>query len=78
MGGDPTNNVCEESTFEALFRAHARDLHDFLYYKYGGENNPSDLVQEAFAKLWDNCIKVTEEKARSFLPNFYIGDLSEE
>jgi len=67
MRGDQRDHICEESTFEVLFKTHAKDLHDFLYYKYGSENNPSDLVQEAFAKLWDNCKKVTFEKAKSFL-----------
>lgn len=67
MGGDQQDHVCDENTFASLFKAHARDLHDFLYYKYGLGNNPSDLVQEAFAKLWDNCKKVTFEKAKSFL-----------
>lgn len=65
-------NVCEERIFQELFRKHAKDLHDFLYYKYGSENNASDLVQESFMKLWDNCKKVTIEKARSFL--FTVGN----
>ena len=60
-------NVCNEATFSALFRQHAKDLHDFLYYKYGEDNNPKDLVQEAFVKLWNNCKKVSSAKARSFL-----------
>lgn len=61
------DNVCDETLFNELFRIHSKDLHDFLYYKYGKENNPKDLVQEAFLKLWDNCHKVTREKVRSFL-----------
>ncbi len=61
------DNICEESLFSELFRKHSKDLHDFLYYKYGKENNPKDLVQEAFLKLWNNCHKVALEKARSFL-----------
>ena len=61
------DNICEEKLFNELFRTHSKDLHDFLYYKYGKENNPKDLVQEAFLKLWRNCHKVTVEKARSFL-----------
>ncbi len=60
-------NVCNEGTFSGLFRQHAKNLHDFLYYKYGEDNNPKDLVQEAFVKLWNNCKKVSPEKARSFL-----------
>ena len=63
----PVENVCEERLFNTLFKKYSKDLHDFLYYKYGSDNNPKDLVQEAFMKLWDNCHKVTVEKARSFL-----------
>ncbi|MCG8320313.1 MAG: sigma-70 family RNA polymerase sigma factor [Cytophagales bacterium] len=59
--------VCDEKLYNELFKRHAKDLHNFLHYKYGAENNPGDLVQEAFLKLWDNCHKVEEEKARSFL-----------
>jgi len=61
------DNVCSERLFKELFKAHSKDLHDFLYYKYGEDNNPKDLVQEAFLKLWNNCQKVVPEKARSFL-----------
>ena len=42
-------------------------MHDFLYYKYGGNLNPSDRAQDAFIKLWENCDNVTMEKARSYL-----------
>ena len=61
------DNICNEDKFNEIFRLHAKELHDFLYYKYGLDNNPKDLVQEAFLKLWDNCHKVIPEKARSFL-----------
>ena len=74
------DNVCEEVIFNEVFRAHSKDLHDFLYYKFGKENNPKDLVQEAFLKLWKNCQKVTVLKARAFLftvaNNQMINDIS--
>lgn len=60
-------SVCNESVFQRLFEAHAKDLYKFLYYKYGADNNPQDLVQDAFVKLWNNCSNVLFEKARSFL-----------
>ena len=62
-----SENVCNEAVFQKLFRTHADDLYNFLYYKFGSENNPQDLVQEAFIKLWNKCADVTESKARSFL-----------
>lgn len=67
MENQKVNNVCEESLFNELFKAHSKNLHDFLYYKFGKENNPKDLVQEAFIKLWNNCHKVTADKVKSFL-----------
>ncbi|MCX2744103.1 RNA polymerase sigma factor [Mangrovivirga sp. M17] len=67
MNIDLYDNVCKEELFKEVFNQHSNDLYKFLYYKYGEENNPHDLVQEAFLKLWDNCKKVTPDKARSFL-----------
>lgn len=60
-------DVCNEQVFRQLFETHSKDLYRFLYYKYGADNNPKDLVQEAFVKLWNNCRNVIFEKARSFL-----------
>lgn len=67
MEGKSEENVCDEKVFNMLFQAHSTDLFNFLYYKYGEENNPRDLVQDAFIKLWNNCRNVIPEKARSFL-----------
>lgn len=61
------SHICEENVFRRIYNECSRDLYNFLYYKYGNENNPEDLMQEAFTRLWDNCKKVTPEKARSFL-----------
>ena len=60
-------NVCEEKLFSTLFQRYSKSLHDFLYYKYGNHLHPEDKVQEAFIKLWDNCKKVSADKAKSFL-----------
>lgn len=67
MKKDIRNNICEEALFSSIFSKHAKDLHDFLYYKFGESLNPQDKVQEAFIKLWENCAKVTPAKAKSFL-----------
>jgi len=67
MPKDLFKNVCEDRLFSELFVKHSKNLHDFIYYKYGEHINPKDQVQEAFIKLWDNCSKVSLEKAKSFL-----------
>ncbi|WP_109435149.1 RNA polymerase sigma factor [Aquimarina sp. AU119] len=67
MPKDLFENVCEEKLFSELFKKHAKELHDFIYYKYGEHIHPKDKVQEAFIKLWDNCKKISLQKARSFL-----------
>ena len=61
------DNVCEEHLFSSIFNKYSKNLHDFLYYKFGEDLNPKDKVQEAFIKLWQNCKKVSPEKAKSFL-----------
>ncbi|WP_179335894.1 RNA polymerase sigma factor [Winogradskyella costae] len=61
------DNICESQLFERFYKKHAKNLHDFLYYKFGDHLNPEDKVQEAFIKLWQNCGKVTPNKAKSYL-----------
>ncbi|MFK7781674.1 RNA polymerase sigma factor [Psychroserpens sp.] len=67
MQKDLQDNICETKVFEHVYNTYSRDLHNFLYYKYGEQLNPSDKTQDAFIKLWDNCKKVTLSKAKSFL-----------
>lgn len=64
---DQPKDVCKEEVYNAQFRMHSADLYKFLYYKYGEANNPADMVQEAFIKLWDNCKNVTPAKVKSWL-----------
>ncbi|WP_178987654.1 RNA polymerase sigma factor [Winogradskyella schleiferi] len=61
------DNICESHLFERLYKKHAKNLHDFLYYKFGEHLNPQDQVQEAFIKLWQNCGKIAPAKAKSYL-----------
>ena len=67
MPKDLHENICSESVFEHIYNKYSKDLNDFLYYKFGSELNPDDKAQDAFVKLWDNCKKVTLNKAKSFL-----------
>ncbi len=67
MTNESTENVCREDTFKQLHDMYARELHNYLYYKYGETCHPGDKTQEAFITLWENCKKVIFSKARAFL-----------
>ena len=67
MDSTSKENICKDEVFNEVFETHSKDLFNFLYYKYGADNNPHDMVQEAFIKLWNNCHKVIFDKARAFL-----------
>lgn len=60
-------SICEEVVFSRLYEKFSKDLYSFIYYKYGEQFNPKDKVQEAFIKLWENCNKISPEKAKGFL-----------
>ncbi len=72
-------NVCQEHTFEKLFLSHSKTIFNYIYYKCGNEEKANDIVQESFVKLWENCAKVTVDKARAFLykvsNNLFLNDV---
>lgn len=67
MNQEYIGNTCEEVTYSALFKKYAKALRNYLYYKFGNEDQADDMTQEAFIKLWENCKNVPPEKARAFL-----------
>ncbi len=62
-----STGICEEKTFLAVHTEQAVPLRNFLFYKFGSLEKARDCVQEAFIKLWNNCSKVTFDKAKSYL-----------
>ncbi|RDY58923.1 RNA polymerase subunit sigma-70 [Flagellimonas nanhaiensis] len=60
-------NICDKLRFSKLYEKYAQTLSNILLYKYGSLANPSDKVQEAFIKLWENCSKITPQAAKSYL-----------
>lgn len=64
---ETTKSVCEQSVFEKVFNTHSKTLRNFIYFKCGDADQADDLVQDAFVKLWNNCAKVSFEKAKSYL-----------
>lgn len=59
--------ICEEMIFSDFFRSNAKTLRNYLFYKFGNEEQANDVSQEAFIKLWENCADVPLEKAKSFI-----------
>ena len=63
----PPSSICDEEIFKSVFYEHAQSLKEFMYYRCGSQEQAEDYMQDAFSKLWENCSKVSFEKARSFL-----------
>ncbi|RZJ67175.1 MAG: sigma-70 family RNA polymerase sigma factor [Flavobacterium sp.] len=59
--------TCDGNVFAKFFKSHERSLRNFLYYKFGNEEQANDIAQEAFIKLWQNCDDIPLEKAKSYL-----------
>ena len=73
------DHTCEEEIFTGIYNKFSKNLHDFLYYKFGDALDPNDKMQEAFIKLWENCKKVAPSSARAFLfkvaSNMMLNDI---
>ena len=76
------DNVCEEEVYSSLFKTNSKTVFNYIYYKFGNEEKAHDAVQEAFVKLWENCAKVSPEKARSYVytvaNNMYLNVIKAE
>ena len=76
------DNVCEEEVFSSIFKTNSKTVFNYIYYKFGNEEKAHDAVQEAFVKLWENCAKVSPDKARSFVytvaNNMYLNVIKSE
>ncbi|NNE77142.1 MAG: sigma-70 family RNA polymerase sigma factor [Pricia sp.] len=77
-----TGNVCEEQVFDTIFKVNSKTVFNYIYYKFGNEEKARDAVQEAFLKLWENCAKVSPEKAKSYVytvaNNLYLNVIKAE
>lgn len=62
-----STNICEEQVYEQLFMDHYTKLRNYLYYKYGDIAKAEDIVQDSYAKLWQNCANIVYEAAKSYL-----------
>nr|WP_026754976.1 sigma-70 family RNA polymerase sigma factor [Sediminibacter sp. Hel_I_10] len=60
-------DICDKVRFSKFYEKYAQSLSNIFFYKYGELLSPSDKVQEAFIKLWENCSKIKPEAAKSYL-----------
>ena len=67
MSNEEFSGICKENIFSGFFKTHAKGLRNYLYYKFGNEEQAEDVTQEAFIKLWQNCANVPLEKAKSYI-----------
>tara|TARA_R110001583_G_scaffold2417_11_gene17734 strand:- start:1379 stop:1891 length:513 start_codon:yes stop_codon:yes gene_type:complete len=82
LNNDTKDNVCNEEVYSELFRANSKTVFNYIYYKFGNEEKAYDAVQEAFARLWENCGKVAPAKAKAYVytiaNNLYLNVLKAE
>jgi RNA polymerase sigma-70 factor (ECF subfamily) len=64
---EEAKSVCEEKTYERIYKTHSQTLRNFIYYRCGDTQQAEDIVQNAFIKLWNHCSAVAVDKARGFL-----------
>ncbi len=60
-------DICDKVRFSKVYDTHAQSLTNLLNYKFGSTLSPTDIMQDAFIKLWENCAKVTPETAQSYV-----------
>tara|TARA_R110002049_G_scaffold80832_4_gene205543 strand:+ start:78 stop:599 length:522 start_codon:yes stop_codon:yes gene_type:complete len=63
----PEHKLCQESYFSSFYLEHIQAANNFAFYKCGDSAASLDYVQDAFAKIWENCSKIDFTKAKTYL-----------
>ncbi len=64
---NPKHKLCEEAYFNSFYLDHIQAASNFAFYKCGDQAHSLDYVQDAFAKIWENCSKIDFTKAKTYL-----------
>jgi RNA polymerase sigma-70 factor (ECF subfamily) len=59
--------LCEEVYFNEVYLANVKSATNFAYYKCGDRDAALDLVQDAFAKIWEHCAQIEFTKVKTYL-----------
>jgi len=60
-------SICKKEVFAAFFQKQVKALRNFLFYRYGNQDQANDMAQEAFVALWQNCHRVPYAGAQAYL-----------
>ena len=63
----PEHKLCNEAYFNDFYLEHLQHATNFAYYKCGDNAAALDYVQDAFAKIWENCANIDFNKAKTYL-----------
>ncbi len=66
------NTICNDEIFSKVFNTYAKELKNFLFFKFKDLESAEDVMQDAFVKLWEKCAEVRFETVKSYL--FTIGN----
>jgi len=64
---DLEHKLCDESFFNTFYLEHIQAVSNFAFFKCGDRTASLDFVQDAFAKIWENCSKIDFTKAKTYL-----------
>ena len=64
---DENSKLCEEKYFSDFYLKHIQSANNFAYYKCGNSAAATDLAQDAFTKIWENCSKIDFTKVKTYL-----------
>ena len=59
--------LCEEVSFNKAYLTNVQAATNFAYYKCGDRDAALDLVQDAFAKIWEHCSQIEFSKVKTYL-----------
>lgn len=59
--------LCEEVSFNKAYLSNVKAATNFAYYKCGDQDAALDLVQDAFAKIWEHCSQIEISKVKTYL-----------
>ena len=75
-------NICNEREFEQQFKSVAPLLRNFLIFKFKDQLRAEDVIQEAFAVLWEKCKEVLPNQAKAFVfrvaQNQFLGGIKKD